>query len=41
MKLLYEQIIIKYPGSTYVNQARKNFRRLRGDKADVEEVIPF
>ena len=40
-KRLYEQIIIKYPGSTYVNQARKNFRRLRGDKADVEEVIPF
>jgi tetratricopeptide (TPR) repeat protein len=35
-KRLYEQIIIKYPGSTYVNQARKNFRRLRGDKADVE-----
>ena len=36
-KRLYEQLIIKYPGSTYVTEARKSFRRLRGDKADVEE----
>lgn len=35
-KRLYEQLITKYPGSTYVNPARKAFRRLRGDKADVE-----
>lgn len=35
-KRLYEQILIKYPGSSFVNEARKNFRRLRGDKADVE-----
>ena len=35
-KRLYEQLIIKYPGSTFVNEARKRFRILRGDKADVE-----
>jgi TolA-binding protein len=35
-KRLYEQLIQKYPGSTYINPARKAFRRLRGDKADVE-----
>lgn len=35
-KRFYEQLIVKYPGSTFVNEARKNFRRLRGDKADVE-----
>lgn len=38
-KRLYEQLIIKYPGSTYVNEARKNFRRLRGDKSNVEDGI--
>jgi TolA-binding protein len=36
-KRLFEQLILKYPGSTHVNEARKNFRRLRGDKADVED----
>ena len=36
-KRLYEQLILKYPGSTYVNEARKSFRRLRGDKASVED----
>lgn len=35
-KRLYEQLIIQYPGSTFVNAARKRFRFLRGDKADVE-----
>ena len=35
-KRLYEQILIKYPGSSFVNEARTSFRRLRGDKADVE-----
>jgi predicted Zn-dependent protease len=35
-KRLYEEILTKYPGSSFVNQARKNYRRLRGDKADVE-----
>jgi TolA-binding protein len=35
-KRLFEQILIKYPGSTFVTEARKSFRRLRGDKADVE-----
>lgn len=40
-KRLFEQLIIKYPGSTYINQARKRFRLLRGDKPDVEEVKPF
>lgn len=38
-KRLYQQIITQYPGSTYINQARKNFRRLRGDKPDVEESV--
>jgi TolA-binding protein len=36
-KRLYEQLIVKYPGSTFVNEARKSFRRLRGDNADVED----
>lgn len=40
-KRLYEQLIIKYPGSTFVTQARKRFRMLRGDKPDVEEVKSF
>lgn len=35
-KRLYQQLIEKYPGSTYVNLARKAFRALRGDKPDVE-----
>lgn len=35
-KRLYEQLITKYPGSSYVTPARKAFRKLRGDKADVE-----
>ncbi|MBK7764126.1 MAG: tetratricopeptide repeat protein [Bacteroidetes bacterium] len=38
-KRLYEQLILKYPGSTFVSEARKNFRRLRGDKADVEDGV--
>jgi TolA-binding protein len=28
---LYQQLITKYPGSIYVAEARKRFRRLRGD----------
>ncbi len=36
-KRLYEQLILKYPGSTYVTEARKSFRRLRGDKSEVED----
>jgi len=36
-KRLYEELIIKYPGSTYVNESRKSFRRLRGDRAEVED----
>ncbi|MBL7766211.1 MAG: tetratricopeptide repeat protein [Chitinophagaceae bacterium] len=35
-KRLYEQLITKYPGSSFVNEARKRFRILRGDKPDVE-----
>lgn len=35
-KRLYEQLIVKYPGSSYVNLARKEFRRLRGDQSDSE-----
>lgn len=38
-KRLFEQLIIKYPGSTFVNEARKSFRRLRGDKSNVEDGI--
>jgi outer membrane protein assembly factor BamD (BamD/ComL family) len=40
-KRFYEEIIVKYPGSTYVSEARKNFRRLRGDKPDVEVPKAF
>jgi outer membrane protein assembly factor BamD (BamD/ComL family) len=28
---LYEKLIIDYPGSLYVIEARKRFRALRGD----------
>ncbi len=28
----YEEILFKFPGSIYVEEARKRFRRLRGDK---------
>jgi len=28
----YEKIILEYPGSIYVIEARERFRRLRGDK---------
>lgn len=40
-KRLYEELILKYPGSTFVNEARKRFRLLRGDKPDVEAPKPF
>ncbi len=33
-KVLYEQLITKYPGSLYVVDARKRFRILRGDKVN-------
>lgn len=29
---LYQQLILKYPGSFYVPESRKEFRKLRGDK---------
>ncbi|HMN32541.1 MAG TPA: tetratricopeptide repeat protein [Chitinophagaceae bacterium] len=35
-KRLYELLIVKYPGSTYVNEARKRFRVLRGDMLENE-----
>jgi len=28
---LYQQLLTKYPGSIYVAEARKRFRKLRGD----------
>jgi hypothetical protein len=28
---LYEKLIVEYPGSLYVVEARKRFRSLRGD----------
>jgi tetratricopeptide (TPR) repeat protein len=31
-KEAYESVIVKYPGSIYVVEARKRFRELRGDK---------
>ncbi|MBC8047718.1 MAG: tetratricopeptide repeat protein, partial [Fimbriimonadaceae bacterium] len=34
-KLCYEQIILNYKDSLYINEARKRFRELRGDKLDV------
>ncbi len=33
-KRLYETILTKYPGSSFVTDARKHFRRLRGDVLD-------
>ncbi len=33
-KVWYEKIITSYPGSLWINEARKRFRLLRGDKAD-------
>ncbi len=30
-KRLFEKLILDYPGSTFAERARKNFRRLRGD----------
>ncbi len=33
-KRLFEKLLVDFPGSTFVNEARKRFRALRGDKAD-------
>lgn len=33
-KTYYQKIITDYPGSLYINEARKRFRLLRGDKTD-------
>ncbi len=33
-KKLFEDLLVKYPGSTFVNEARKRFRKLRGDKLE-------
>jgi tetratricopeptide (TPR) repeat protein len=33
-KRLYEKLLVDYPGSSFVNESRKRFRALRGDKAD-------
>jgi outer membrane protein assembly factor BamD (BamD/ComL family) len=30
-KELYNELMVKYPGSTYVVDARRRFRKLRGD----------
>ncbi|MEZ5045731.1 MAG: tetratricopeptide repeat protein [Chitinophagaceae bacterium] len=40
-KRLYQELIVKYPGSTFVNEARKRFRILRGDKPDIEQSKTF
>ena len=28
---LYQELLLKYPASTYTVEARKNYRKLRGD----------
>ncbi len=33
-KELYEQVVLKFPGSLYTVEARKRFRRLRGDNVN-------
>jgi tetratricopeptide (TPR) repeat protein len=33
-KVFYQKIITNYPGSLWINEARKRFRLLRGDKPD-------
>ncbi|MGZ3777913.1 MAG: tetratricopeptide repeat protein [Mucilaginibacter sp.] len=33
-KIYYQKIISDYPGSLWINEARKRFRVLRGDKPD-------
>jgi TolA-binding protein len=33
-KTFYQKIITDYPGSLWLNEARKRFRLLRGDKPD-------
>ena len=33
-KRLFEKLLVDFPGSTFVNEARKRFRTLRGDKTD-------
>ncbi len=34
---LYEKLMLQYPGSLFVVEARKSYRRLRGDKPDTDE----
>ena len=34
---LYEKLMLNYPGSLYVVEARKRYRELRGDKPDVPD----
>jgi outer membrane protein assembly factor BamD (BamD/ComL family) len=33
-KQSYQDVLIKYPGSIYVVEARKRYRALRGDNLD-------
>ena len=35
-KELYQNLLLNYPGSIFVNEARKQFRMLRGDKIETE-----
>jgi len=37
-KLLYEEFLKKYPGSIYLTEVRKRFRKLRGDDAVYNEL---
>ena len=34
---LYENILTDYPGSLYATEARRNFRRLRGDELELSQ----
>lgn len=38
---LYEKILINYPGSIFVVDARARFRALRGDNQTLEEITPY
>ncbi|WP_423130574.1 tetratricopeptide repeat protein [Gaoshiqia sp. Z1-71] len=37
---LYQQLLVQYPGSVYVSEARRHFREMRGDFGDGQEAEP-
>jgi TolA-binding protein len=38
---LYKQILLDYPGSIYVSDARNRYRNLRGDYQENQEKTPY